>query len=384
MFMPLYFPSREPLRVVIVGGGYAGLAALVTLRERRPDAELTLVDPRDHHLKITHLHETFRRPLDDLRLPFTVLEKRFDIRHVQAELPFDAGQVSSWAAAGALTVGDEVLPFDYLLWATGAGYRRLMPSEHCLDLLDFMQTPGPELLARTVSRSPLAEPVISVVGSGATGIQFLFEITDHLRRCGLSWRLRLVDAGDAPLGQFNPKLGRYVASRLQAFGIDYLPHHYCRGQTQAEIELEQADTGERLCLPSSAALLFVGMNPEPRLQANAFGQVRIDGKTLPRVFAAGDCAQYRLPGSNALSAQTALRKGRLAARNILRHASRFKLLEPYLHRDLGYVIGMGRDDAVGWLALEGNIVAGQPAALLKEVVEAQYDLLLAGMDTYIL
>ena len=91
-----------------------------------------------------------------------------------------------------------------------------------------------------------------------------------------------------------------------------------------------------------------------------------------------------MPGSNALSAQTALRKGRLAARNILRHASRFKLLEPYVHRDLGYVIGMGPDDAVGWVALEGNVIAGQPAVLLKEVVEAQYDLLLAGTDTYLL
>jgi NADH dehydrogenase len=39
---------------------------------------------------------------------------------------------------------------------------------------------------------------------------------------------------------------------------------------------------------------------------------------------------------------------------------------------------------VGWVALEGNIVAGQPATILKEVVEAQYDLLLAGMDTYVL
>ena len=48
------------------------------------------------------------------------------------------------------------------------------------------------------------------------------------------------------------------------------------------------------------------------------------------------------------------------------------------------MIGMGPADAVGWVALEGNIIAGQPAMLLKEVVEAQYDLLLAGTDTFIL
>jgi NADH dehydrogenase len=59
------------------------------------------------------------------------------------------------------------------------------------------------------------------------------------------------------------------------------------------------------------------------------------------------------------------------------------LLEPYLHRDLGYVVSLGPTDAVGWLALEGNVVGGMPAMLIKEAVEAQYDLLLSGTDTYL-
>jgi NADH dehydrogenase len=91
-----------------------------------------------------------------------------------------------------------------------------------------------------------------------------------------------------------------------------------------------------------------------------------------------------MPGSNAQSAQTALRKGKLAARNILRHAGPVKILEPYLHQDLGYVIGLGPSDAIGWLGLKGNVVGGLPAVVVKELVEAQYDLLLAGVDTYVL
>jgi len=384
MFMPFYFPARQAPRVVIVGGGYAGLAALVTLRERRPDAEITLIDPRDHHLKVTHLHESFRRPLADLRLPFDILAKRFDIRHVRAALDFDEQAIREWAAGGRIDVNGEVLEFDYLLWATGKGYRKLDKGEFCLGLEDFSLTAGPELLTPRMSETGKAEPFVTIVGSGATGIQFLFEIAQHVRARNLPWRLRLVDSCDSPLQQFNVKLGRYVESRMQDLGIEYVPHHYFIGQTADHVELENQETGDILRLPSRTALLFVGMNPQRRVETNAFGQMRLEGKTLPNVFAAGDCSLHKLPGSNALSAQTALRKGRLAARNILRHASHFKLLEPYLHRDLGYVIGMGPIDAVGWVGLEGNIVAGQPAALLKEVVEAQYDLLLAGMDTYIL
>lgn len=384
MFMPLYFPARQAPQVAIVGGGYAGLAALVTLRERRPDAGITLIDPRDHHLKLTHLHECFRRPLADFRVPFSILEQRFDFRHVQAGLAFDEEALSQWAAQGWLDCDSGRVEFDYLLWATGAGFNTLEKGEHSLDLEDFSQTPGPELLHRHLDPAGGNESFITVVGSGATGIQFLFEIAHYIRVHKLPWRLRLVDAADAPLKQFNPRLGRYVESRMQELGIEYVPRHFFRAQTGDTLELEDHDSGKLVALPSRLAVLFVGLSPDRRIESNVFGQIQLNGKTLPRVFAAGDCSRHKLPGSNALSAQTALRKGRLAARNMLRHASHFKLLEPYLHRDLGYVIGMGPVDAVGWVALEGNIVAGLPAALLKEVVEAQYDLLLAGTDTFIL
>lgn len=84
-----------------------------------------------------------------------------------------------------------------------------------------------------------------------------------------------------------------------------------------------------------------------------------------------------------MTAQSAVRKGKLAARNILRHSGMLKVLEPYLHRDLGYVVSLGPDDAVGWLAVENNVVKGIPAQVIKEVVETQYDLLLSGVDTYL-
>ena len=85
-----------------------------------------------------------------------------------------------------------------------------------------------------------------------------------------------------------------------------------------------------------------------------------------------------------MTAQSAVRKGILAARNMLRHSGSLKLLEPYLHRDLGYVVSLGPADAVGWLASEGNVVTGMPALMIKEVVEAQYDLLLEGINSYML
>jgi NADH dehydrogenase len=79
-----------------------------------------------------------------------------------------------------------------------------------------------------------------------------------------------------------------------------------------------------------------------------------------------------------------VRKGKLVARNILRHSGLLKILEPYLHHDIGYVVSLGPADAVGWLALENNVVTGIAAHVIKEIVEAQYDLLLTGIDTYLI
>ena len=132
-------------------------------------------------------------------------------------------------------------------------------------------------------------------------------------------------------------------------------------------------------------LLFLGNSPGKRLSANTFGQVIINSQPIRNIFVAGDCSDYNSCGSNTMSAQSSVRKGRLAACNILRDSSILKIFEPYLHQDLGYVISLGPKDAVGWLAVEDNVVGGTPALLLKELVESQYDLLLAkGINTYLM
>ena len=384
MIMPFYFPSGQAPKVVIVGGGYAGLAALITLREKQPEAEIILIDPRDHHLKVTHLHESFRTPMASMRVPFSILENRFNIRTVRASVEQDDRLFTEWAEKGEIAVNGEAITFDYLIWSAGAGGCRTDKNTHCLDLDDFSATAGPDLLQSHLKTTTEGRPVISVVGSGATGIQFIFEMAAYIRLNQLPWSLRLVDAGAAPLQQFNPRLGQYVLSRLQDSGIEYLNHQYFRDQSEGQIVLESSTGSDITCLPSALSLLFTGKREDQRIRTNRFGQVMIDGKVLPTIFAAGDGTQYPAPGSNAHSAQTALRKGRLVARNILRKTSQVRIMEPFLHRDFGYVIGMGPSDAIGWVALQGNIIAGQPALLLKEVVEAQYELLLSGLDTYIL
>jgi NADH:ubiquinone reductase (H+-translocating) len=381
-FLPFYIPRHKQLKIVIVGGGYAGIAALVTLLRHMPGADITIVDTRPHHLKITHLHETFRYPLQDFLIPFSVLENRFDCRHVCATLPLEESTLQQWQNDKFLAVNDEILEFDYLLITSGSAIARMDKTKNIFDLDDFMTTSGSNLLSSALGKED--NGCISIVGGGATGIQFLFEIAHFLRRQKSESRLRLIHGADRVLDQFIAGFSTYTQACMADLDIDFHPNTRYLGQQEDRVLLEEDETGRKFHLASTMSFLFLGKRPQTYLPSNAFGQVMVQHKPLQNIFAAGDCSTYHSVGSNAMTAQSAVRKGQLVARNVLRHSGSLKLLEPYLHRDLGYVVSLGPMDAVGWLALEGNVVAGIPALMVKELVEAQYDLLLSGIDTYLI
>lgn len=385
-FLSFYVPGRKQLKIVIVGGGYAGIAALTTLFRYLPEAEMTLVDPRTHHLKITHLQETFRYPLSDLLVPFTLLEQRFGCRHVGAELILEEATLQQWQKDKCITGPDLTLPFDYLLIASGAPAREVVNqrTSRVLGLNDFIDTAGSELLSKFLTGEGERKEPISVIGGGATGIQFLFEIAHFLQRHKFENKLRLIESGERVLRQFPATFADYTQSRMNELDIEFYPDTYYRGQQENLILLEEKNSGKRYELPSALSILFAGKQQEKQFAANAFGQVIINHQTLPHIFVAGDCSHYQSFGSNAMTAQSAVRKGKLAARNIIRHSGLLKILEPYLHNDIGYVVSLGPADAVGWLALENNVVSGMAAYVIKEIVEAQYDLLLTGIDTYLI
>ena len=384
-FLPFYIPQRKKLNIVIVGGGYAGITALTTFVRYMPDANITIIDPRSHHIKITHLHESFRYPLQDFMVPFSSLEERFSCRHICAELHATEDNIQQWSDDKFIAINEEEIEFDYVLIASGAASGRTSQESNVHDINTFLTISGSELINRSLETIDQEKPYISVVGGGATGIQFLFEIAHFIKRKKLKYNLRLIHSNDRVLQQFPAGFSEYTEARMSELGIDFQQNTYYQKQTENSIFLKSKETKEEFELPSKMTLLFLGNNPGKRLSANTFGQVIINSQPIRNIFVAGDCSDYNSCGSNTMSAQSSVRKGRLAACNILRDSSILKIFEPYLHQDLGYVISLGPKDAVGWLAVEDNVVGGTPALLLKELVESQYDLLLAkGINTYLM
>lgn len=384
-FLPFYIPKHTRQKILIIGAGYAGISALVTILRYMPQALVTVVDPRSHHLKITHLHETFRYPLEDFQISFSLLESRYGCRHLRGKVAWQTDALLQWQNDKAIVVNGETLEFDYMLLACGSHPETIAKSENVADLHDFMDIAGSSLWdSRLHHDSNVEKGPVSVIGGGATGVQFLFEIAHFLKRRKIKQTLRLIHSDTRILSQFPAGFSTYAQDRMSELSIDFHPGARYLEQQRDRILLQEMESGRHYTLPSAFSFLFIGKARSPVIPTNAFGQALLGYKPLQNIFVAGDCSSFQAFGSNTSTAQSAVRKGILAARNILRHSGSLKLLEPYLHRDLGYVVSLGPGDAVGWLASEGNVVTGMPALVIKEVVEAQYDLLLEGINSYML
>ena len=162
-----------------------------------------------------------------------------------------------------------------------------------------------------------------------------------------------------------------------------LKSQFYKGKQGREILLENSHSGDKSAHVSDLTLLLLGKKPELLLHANSSGQVILDRNVLTPIFTAGDCSYYDDFGSNLMTSQSALRKGKAAAKNILREAGILRFCLPYMHEDIGYLLSLGPDDAVGWIGSKNAIVSGLPAFIAKEAIEAQYDLLLTGIDSYV-
>ncbi len=197
-------PGAEKPHVLILGGGFAGLYAALSLK--RAPVRVTLVDRRNHHLFQPMLYQVATAALNpsDIAAPI-----RSVLRH-QANTEVLLGEVESIDAANrrvVLTDGADS-SYDYLIVATGARHsyfghdewERFAPGLKSIE--DAVTIRQRVLLAfEKAEREP--DPVrrqalltFVVIGGGPTGVEMAGAVAE-LRRYALRRDFRRIDPGDA-------------------------------------------------------------------------------------------------------------------------------------------------------------------------------------------
>ncbi|XPP27360.1 MAG: NAD(P)/FAD-dependent oxidoreductase [Leucobacter sp.] len=287
--------SGAPRRIVIAGGGIAGVTAAETLRRGGFDGELVIVGDEPHaaYSRPALSKAALLEPGDSGA--GTAAHRLPDPEHGATELRGVAVSGLDLDRSTLRLRGGEELPFDRLLVATGSRARRLSDAraEFTLRGLDD----AIELRRRLSER-----PEVVVIGGGPLGM----EIASGCLASGC--RVTLI-ARSAPLssqlgghlGQALTEAGRAAGLRLrlaQRVGIEDVERG--DGAGGARVRLVGADTDADSGTVLEAPLVISAVGDLPNLEWLApsgllrGGELRVDsrGRATDRIAAAGDVAAF--------------------------------------------------------------------------------------------
>jgi NADH dehydrogenase len=355
-------PPENAPRVIVIGAGFAGLAAVKELH--RVGAQVLLIDRNIYSTFQPLLYQVATGGLNpgDVAYPLRTLAR-------QKAAVFRPGELAGIDPAGRrITLTDgTVLGYDYLVLGTGvsaAYYGVTGAAEHTFGLYTrhdavVLRDHIMARLERLDAEGPGSGVHFTVVGGGATGVELagaLAELRDdadafpEVDRADV--HIKLVEMAPALLAPFHKKLQRYALAELRRRGVDVHLDTKISEITDDQVILANGDK-----LPSDVTVWAAGVSAPGGVQAWGLPQgrggrievgpdLRVTGQD--RIFATGDVALIEgqpLPQV----AQPAIQTGRHAGQQIaLLMAGR--PTQPFHYHDKGIMATIGRRSAVVELA----------------------------------
>jgi len=366
-------------RVVIIGGGFAGLTAARGLREA--DVEVTLVDRTNHHLFQPLLYQVATAVLapSDITSPIRwLLRKNTNTTVLLAEVDaIDPEKQLVHADKGTLT-----LPYDYLVIASGArhayfGHDEWEPMAPGLKSLeDALKVRHRFLIAFEEAEKAAPEERDSwlrfvIVGGGPTGVELAGILPDIAHHSMLDdfrnfdprdTKILLLEGGPRLLTAFEPDLAARALKDLQGLGVDV---HLNAIVTR--VEKDAVYVGDQR-IPTRTVLWAAGNQASP-LARTLDAPLDRAGRVLvapdlsvpghPHIFVTGDLAAINQENGELVPgvAPAANQMGKLAAKNIKRMLAELPTLK-FEYHDKGNLATIGRYRAIaeiGPLKLRGQI-----------------------------
>jgi NADH dehydrogenase len=355
-------------RVIVIGGGFGGLAAARELDGA--NADVLLIDQ--------HIYSTFQPLLyqvatgglnpGDISYPIRGFTRTRSVRFRHAvvqRVDFVRRQVH-------LDDGNDALDYDYLVIATGADVNYFgIPgaAENCVSLYHRRDALAvrDQLLAtfESLASGQLSSAAIVLIGGGATGVEMAGTLAE-LRSAGLaavypeidpdSVQVVLVEQSDTLLAGFEEGLRRYALEELTRRGVDVR-----LSTTVTSVGRDHVETTQEAAIATNLTVWTAGVGVRDWGLPRGRGGRILVGPDLSvqgvrGVFAVGDVA-VALDAPLAQLAQPAIQMGRHAGQQI-RRALDGRETEAFSYSDRGTMATIGRRSAVvqlPWLQLRGTI-----------------------------
>ena len=362
-------------RIVIVGGGFAGVYAAQALERqlrRRDDWEISLFSRENYFVFQPMLPEVISGTigLTDVVSPLRRLLRRTHV-HVRDVESIDVQHQTVTAAPG-FRQHPHVVKYDQLVLAPGTvtDFRGLtglpehaLPFKNLADALELrsrviraleeadVETDDPELRRQLLT--------FVVAGGGFSGVEVVAELNDFVRSVarlyrridGRDIRVVLVHAQDRILPEVSPRLGAFAAKLLRRRGVELV-----LGQRLKAATGETAILDDGTAIPTKTLVSTIPSSPHPLVDALALpktknGRLVVDASLrvqgYANVWALGDCASVPTKDGAPCppTAQHATRQARLVAQNIEATLAGNEL-QPFDFKGLGQMGSLGRRNAV--------------------------------------
>jgi NADH dehydrogenase len=363
-------------KVVILGGGFGGLAAARTLYKF---AEVTVVDRHNFQTFLPLLYQVSTAGLaaDHVAYPIRGALRKTNIKfrmgspisvdHKNKEVKLDSS---------------EVLKFDHLIVALGsvsADFGIPGVNEHALGMKTVHEalTIRAEIMRRFEDLCRFEDETklsISVIGGGPTGVEMAGAIAELIRgplksdqaEAAANIQVSLIEAGPRLLPPFAPSLSERTKKDLEKLGVKVLLNAAVKAIEHRKIVLKDdsvlsseitiwaagvkgSDAMAQLNLPTNGNRVSV----EPTMQV----------KNYPNIWALGDIAGALGKDGKPLPmvAPVAIQQGKFIAKQIARLTSN-KPLTDFKYLDKGSMATIGRNKAI--VQVKGLKIAGPIAWLI--------------------
>ncbi|HEY4049932.1 MAG TPA: NAD(P)/FAD-dependent oxidoreductase [Acidobacteriaceae bacterium] len=363
-------PEKVPV-VVIVGGGFGGLAAARSLKGA--PVKVILIDRTNHHLFQPLLYQVATSVL----APGQIASPIRGILRGSSNTTVALGTVTGVELLSKHVIVDNEdrvavpVSYDYLILATGQTHSYFGHDEYeqyapgLKSLADAVALRNKILTAFEIAEAE-EDPTrhkdlltFVLVGAGPTGVELAAAIAvmiqstlqrDFRRINPSSARIILIDLAARPLGTFAPELSEAALKRLTKLGVEVR-----LGKGIDLIDGEGVSVaGERIA--SKTVIWTAGVAPSPagnwlKTETDRAGRVKIrpdlSVQDHPEVFAVGDTASLEqdgkpLPGV----AQVAIQQGRYAGKCIAGQVTGQALPGPFRYFDKGNLAVVGKGFAV--------------------------------------
>jgi NADH:ubiquinone reductase (H+-translocating) len=357
--------------VVIVGGGFAGLAAARALRNA--PVRVTLIDRSNHYLFQPLLYQVATANLapGDIAAPIRhLLRKQRNVTVAMAEVT-GVDVANHRVLVDYLGRSDTPFEYDYLILATGAshsyfGHNEFAPFAPGMKTLADAESVRAKVLKAFETAEIEEDPskhrdllTFLLVGAGPTGVEMAgalaelrrFTLKSDFRRIDpLQARIILAEAGPRILANFPEELSRKARARLESVGVEVR-----LGQPVKAIDEGNVVIGDET-IACRTVIWTAGVSPSSagkwlNAPTDKAGRVRTQPDCSvpghPEVFVVGDTASLDqdgkpLPGV----AQVAMQGGRYVGKVIDDRETRRPAPPPFRYFDKGNMAVIGRGFAI--------------------------------------